>query len=97
MRVSNSNHDEHDEHANEIADDVSDDVSSDSVTSNDAENAAERRGRLFHPAVRQWFSSAFASPTLAQQLSWPAIARGESPCCGSHGKREKPSPHFSGA
>jgi ATP-dependent Lhr-like helicase len=33
---------------------------------------------LFHPAVRQWFRSAFTSPTLAQQLSWPAIARGES-------------------
>ena len=34
--------------------------------------------RLFHPAVRQWFSTAFPSPTLAQQLSWPTIARGES-------------------
>jgi ATP-dependent Lhr-like helicase len=33
---------------------------------------------LFHPAVRQWFASAFPAPTLAQQLSWPAIARGES-------------------
>ena len=33
---------------------------------------------LFHPAVRQWFRSAFSAPTLAQQLGWPAIARGES-------------------
>ena len=33
---------------------------------------------LFHPAVRQWFASTFAEPTLAQQLAWPAIARGES-------------------
>jgi ATP-dependent Lhr-like helicase len=33
---------------------------------------------LFHPAVRQWFAAAFPAPTLAQQLSWPAIARGES-------------------
>jgi ATP-dependent Lhr-like helicase len=33
---------------------------------------------LFHPALRQWFTSVFPSPTLAQQLSWPAIARGES-------------------
>jgi ATP-dependent Lhr-like helicase len=33
---------------------------------------------LFHPAVRQWFTDSFPAPTLAQQLSWPAIARGES-------------------
>ena len=33
---------------------------------------------LFHPAVRQWFASAFPAPTLAQRLSWPPIARGES-------------------
>jgi ATP-dependent Lhr-like helicase len=33
---------------------------------------------LFHPAVRQWFASAFPAATLAQRLSWPAIARGES-------------------
>jgi ATP-dependent Lhr-like helicase len=33
---------------------------------------------IFHPAVRQWFSSVFPSVTLAQRLSWPAIARGES-------------------
>jgi hypothetical protein len=33
---------------------------------------------LFHPAVREWFSSAFAAPTRPQQLGWPAIARGES-------------------
>jgi ATP-dependent helicase Lhr and Lhr-like helicase len=31
----------------------------------------------FHPAVREWFASSFASPTKAQQLGWPAIARGE--------------------
>ena len=34
--------------------------------------------RLFHPAVREWFSNAFAAPTRPQQLGWPAIARGES-------------------
>ena len=33
---------------------------------------------LFRPAVRKWFSGAFAAPTKAQQLGWPAIARGES-------------------
>src|SRR6266849_5222975 len=32
---------------------------------------------LFHPAVREWFSSAFAGPTRAQQLGWPPIARGD--------------------
>ncbi len=34
--------------------------------------------KIFHPAVREWFASAFPGPTLAQELSWPAIARGES-------------------
>jgi ATP-dependent Lhr-like helicase len=33
---------------------------------------------LFHPAVRRWFEGAFAAPTRAQQLGWPAIARGDS-------------------
>jgi len=33
---------------------------------------------LFHPAVREWFSAAFAAPTRPQRLGWPAIARGES-------------------
>ena len=33
---------------------------------------------IFHPAVAEWFSSSFPSPTTAQQLGWPAIARGES-------------------
>src|SRR5438046_5623706 len=33
---------------------------------------------LFHPAVREWFSSTFAGPTRAQQLGWPPIARGDS-------------------
>ncbi|HYH07772.1 MAG TPA: DEAD/DEAH box helicase [Thermoanaerobaculia bacterium] len=31
----------------------------------------------FHPAVREWFASSFASPTKAQLLGWPAIANGE--------------------
>src|SRR5260370_33879889 len=31
----------------------------------------------FHAAVRDWFSGAFHSATLAQQLGWPAIASGE--------------------
>jgi ATP-dependent Lhr-like helicase len=33
---------------------------------------------LFHPAVQEWFTAAFPSPTRAQQLGWPPIARGES-------------------
>src|SRR5438045_3278197 len=32
----------------------------------------------FHPAVRDWFDASFTAPTKAQQLGWPAIARGES-------------------
>ncbi len=32
----------------------------------------------FHPAVRDWFSATFASPTSAQTLGWPALSRGES-------------------
>jgi ATP-dependent helicase Lhr and Lhr-like helicase len=32
----------------------------------------------FHAPVRQWFASSFAAPTRAQQLGWPAIARGDS-------------------
>src|SRR5689334_1732336 len=31
----------------------------------------------FHPAVRDWFTASFPSPTRAQQLGWPAIARGD--------------------
>ena len=33
---------------------------------------------VFHPATRTWFTSTFPEPTRAQQLGWPAIARGES-------------------
>ena len=33
---------------------------------------------LFHPAVAEWFTRAFSSPTTPQLLGWPAIARGES-------------------
>jgi ATP-dependent Lhr-like helicase len=32
---------------------------------------------VFHPAVRDWFERAFREPTRAQQLGWPAIARGD--------------------
>ncbi|HXD75046.1 MAG TPA: DEAD/DEAH box helicase [Vicinamibacterales bacterium] len=32
----------------------------------------------FHPAVREWFTRSFASPTRPQTLGWPAIARGDS-------------------
>ncbi len=46
--------------------------------SNRGEPQGEDELNLFHPAVRQWFASAFAAPTLAQRLSWPPIARGES-------------------
>src|SRR3954467_2609365 len=31
----------------------------------------------FTPQVRQWFTRAFAEPTAAQALAWPAIATGE--------------------
>lgn len=41
-------------------------------------NVARASLELFHPAVRDWFSGAFAAPTRPQQLGWPAIARGES-------------------
>jgi ATP-dependent Lhr-like helicase len=34
--------------------------------------------KVFHPAVRAWFSSSFPSPTRPQQLGWPAIAGGNS-------------------
>jgi ATP-dependent Lhr-like helicase len=34
--------------------------------------------KIFHPAVRDWFSGAFPAPTRPQQLGWPAIAAGES-------------------
>jgi ATP-dependent Lhr-like helicase len=33
---------------------------------------------IFHPAVAEWFTSTFPSPTAPQRLGWPAIARGES-------------------
>src|ERR1700719_3963612 len=33
---------------------------------------------LFHPAVRDWFETVFASPTRPQLQGWPAISRGES-------------------
>jgi len=33
---------------------------------------------IFHPAVTEWFTKTFPSPTTAQLLGWPAIARGES-------------------
>jgi ATP-dependent Lhr-like helicase len=33
---------------------------------------------IFHPAVVEWFTSTFPSPTTPQLLGWPAIARGES-------------------
>ena len=32
----------------------------------------------FHPATRDWFTSAFAAPTRPQSAGWPAIARGDS-------------------
>jgi ATP-dependent helicase Lhr and Lhr-like helicase len=34
--------------------------------------------KFFHPAVREWFSSAFPAPTRPQHLGWPAIAGGDS-------------------
>src|ERR1051325_5261481 len=32
----------------------------------------------FHPAVREWFTRSFDTPTRPQSLGWPAIARGDS-------------------
>jgi ATP-dependent Lhr-like helicase len=32
----------------------------------------------FHPAVREWFTRSFGTPTRPQTLGWPAIARGDS-------------------
>jgi ATP-dependent helicase Lhr and Lhr-like helicase len=37
----------------------------------------EKSLQPFHPAVREWFTASFPSPTRAQQLGWPAISRGE--------------------
>ena len=31
---------------------------------------------IFHPVTQEWFNQKFASPTEAQALGWPAIARG---------------------
>src|SRR5437867_10573985 len=31
----------------------------------------------FNPATRAWFEATFQRPTRAQELAWPAIARGE--------------------
>jgi len=39
----------------------------------DAQAAMEQ----FHPAVREWFTGVFQTPTLAQAQGWPAIARGD--------------------
>src|SRR3954451_24091809 len=32
---------------------------------------------VFSPRTRRWFEQAFAAPTPAQTLAWPAIASGE--------------------
>ncbi|TML58749.1 MAG: DEAD/DEAH box helicase, partial [Actinobacteria bacterium] len=32
---------------------------------------------VFSPRTRAWFEGAFAEPTPAQELGWPAIASGE--------------------
>ena len=32
---------------------------------------------VFSPRTRAWFEGAFAGPTPAQELGWPAIASGE--------------------
>src|SRR3989442_15726696 len=31
----------------------------------------------FNPATRAWFETTFEAPTRAQELAWPAIAKGE--------------------
>src|ERR1700722_4148963 len=45
---------------------------------NIAKESAAHALELFHPAVRDWFETVFASPTRPQISGWPAIARGES-------------------
>ena len=32
---------------------------------------------LFHPLIRQWFTSRFGQPTEPQLLGWPEIAAGK--------------------
>ena len=32
---------------------------------------------MFHPLLAEWFRRRFAGPTPAQELAWPAIARGQ--------------------
>ena len=32
----------------------------------------------FHPAVREWFRTSFATPTPAQAQAWPPIKNGDS-------------------
>ena len=39
---------------------------------------AEGALRLFHPAVREWFTASFSAPTAPQLQGWPVIARGDS-------------------
>ncbi|HEV8433055.1 MAG TPA: DEAD/DEAH box helicase, partial [Thermoanaerobaculia bacterium] len=31
----------------------------------------------FHPAASEWFTASFAAPTKAQEMGWPAIAKGD--------------------
>src|SRR4051794_24373766 len=40
-------------------------------------NARSRALEPFHPAVRDWFTASFESPTRAQEMGWPAIAAGD--------------------
>jgi ATP-dependent Lhr-like helicase len=32
---------------------------------------------LFHPIIQEWFRTTFSSPTLAQELGWPQINKGD--------------------
>ncbi len=34
-------------------------------------------GNAFHPTIRDWFASNFATPTAVQHAAWPVIASGE--------------------
>ena len=38
----------------------------------------------FHPAVAEWFRSAFNAPTEPQRLGWPAIHSGRDTLIAAH-------------
>src|SRR5439155_325580 len=57
----------------------------------------------FNPATRAWFEATFRTPTRAQELAWPAIARARALPARArghphhHARVALPDPHKSGA